>query len=137
MLSLIGLFFPFIKGLLGENIIQSYLKAKNDALVLASDERKAGIQADVTMASFELQRRAAQRDLQIAELPYAEMRRPKALLMWAVALYWFGRFIIEVLGLGDFGVVIHPLTADMDIVSKMILAYMFLDGTIKRVTGKD
>ena len=81
MFALIGLLFPFIKSFLGENIIQSYLKAKNDALVLASDERKAGLQADVTMASYELQRRAAQRDLQIAELPYAEMRWPKSLLM--------------------------------------------------------
>ena len=136
MFALIGLLFPFIKSFLGENIIQSYLKAKNDALVLASDERKAGLQADVTMASYELQRRAAQRDLQIAELPYAEMRWPKSLLMFSVAIYWFGRFMIEALGLGDFGVVIHPLSADMDVVSKLILAYLFLDGTIKRVVGK-
>lgn len=136
MFSLLGIVFPFLKSFLGEGIIQSYLKSKNDALALATDERKAALQADVTMASYELERRKAQRDLQIAELPYSEMRRAKALLMWAVALYWFGRFMIEVLGLGDYNVVIHPLSVDMDVVSKMILAYMFLDGTIKRVTGK-
>lgn len=136
MFALLGIIFPFLKSFLGEGVIQSYLKSKNDALALATDEHKAAIQADVNMAFYELQRRQAQRDLQIAELPYAEMRRPKALLMWAVALYWFGRFMIEALGLGDFGVTIHPLSVDMDIVSKMILAYMFLDGTIKRVVGK-
>ena len=136
MFALLGIIFPFLKSFLGEGVIQSYLKSKNDALALATDEHKAAIQADVNIASYELQRRQAQRDLQIAELPYAEMRRPKALLMWAVALYWFGRFMIEALGLGDFGVTIHPLSVDMDIVSKMILAYMFLDGTIKRVVGK-
>lgn len=136
MFALLGIIFPFLKSFLGEGVIQSYLKSKNDALALATDEHKAAIQADVNIASYELQRRQAQRDLQIAELPYAEMRRPKALLMWAVALYWFGRFMIEALGLGDYGVVIHPLSVDMDVVSKMILAYMFLDGTIKRVVGK-
>lgn len=136
MFALLGIIFPFLKSFLGEGVIQSYLKSKNDALALATDEHKAAIQADVNIASYELQRRQAQRDLQIAELPYAEMRRPKALLMWAVALYWFGRFMIEALGLGDFGVTIHPLSVDMDVVSKMILAYMFLDGTIKRVVGK-
>jgi hypothetical protein len=88
------------------------------------------------MAAYELERRKAQRDLQIAELPYSEMRRAKALLMWSIALYWFARFMIEVLGLGDYNIAIHPLSADMDAVSKMILAYLFLDGTIKRVTAK-
>ncbi len=133
MLALVGLLFPFLKSFLGEGVIQSYLKAQNEKLASANELEKAKITADVNMAAYELQRRQAQRDLQIAELPYAEMRRPKALLMWAVALYWFGRFMIEALGLGDYHIVIYALSPDMDIVSKIILGYMFLDGTIKRV----
>jgi hypothetical protein len=136
MLAIIGLVFPFLKSFLGEGVIQSYLKAQNEKLASANELERVKITADVNMAAFELKRREAQRDLQLAELPYAEMRRPKALLMWAVALYWFGRFIIEALGLGDFHIVIHPLSPDMDLVSKMILGYMFLDGAIKRVVAK-
>ncbi len=136
MFALLGLVFPFLKSFLGEGVIQSYLKAKNEQLASANELEKSKLQADVNMASYELERRQAQRDLQIAELPYQSMRWPKSLLMFSVAIYWFGRFMIEVLGLGDFGVVIHPLSPDMDVVSKMILAYLFLDGTIKRVVGK-
>ena len=136
MFALLGLIFPFVKGLLGDGIVQSYLNHKKDLAATANAAEKVRIQADVNMAAFELTRRQAQKELQIAELPYSEMRRAKALLMWAVALYWFGRFMIEVIGLGDYGVIIHPLSADMDVVSKMILAYLFLDGTIKRVVGK-
>ena len=135
MFALLDLIFPFVKGLLGDGLVQSYLKHKQGMAASANEAEKVRIQADVNMAAFELQRRDKQKELQIAELPFSEMRRAKALLMWSVALYWFGRFMIEVLGLGDYNVVIHPLSDDMDVVSKMILAYLFLDGTIKRVIG--
>jgi hypothetical protein len=136
MFALLGIVFPFLKSFLGEGIVQSYLNHKKDLAQTANEAEKVKIQADVNMAAYELERRKAQRDIQIAELPYSEMRRAKALLMWSIALYWFARFMIEVLGLGDYNIAIHPLSADMDAVSKMILAYLFLDGTIKRVTAK-
>jgi hypothetical protein len=136
MIALISLIFPFIKGFLGDEIVEKVLKHREAVAASANEASKIQAETDVKFAGYELERRQAQRDLQIAELPYTEMRGAKALLMWAVALYWFGRFMIEVLGLGDYGVTIHPLTTDMDVVSKMILAYLFLDGTIKRVTGK-
>ena len=133
---LLDLVFPFLKSFLGEGIIKSYLDAKTTQMTSAAEVDKVWIGAQVSAAEFELKRRQAQRDLQIAELPYAEMRRPKAMIMFAVSIYWFGRFMIEALGLGDYHVVIHDLSPTMDTVSKLVLAYMFLDGSIQRIMRK-
>lgn len=136
MLGLIGILFPFLRSFLGEGVINSYIHAQTERMNSASEVDKVWIKAQVDAASFELKRRQAQRDLQIAEMPYASMRWPKSMIMWAVALYWFGRFMIEALGLGDYGVVIHELSPTMDVVSKTVLAYMFLDGSIQRIMRK-
>lgn len=133
---MLALLFPFIKSLLGDGIIQSFLNHKKDLAASANGAEKVRLDAEVSMAAYELKRREAQKELQIAELPYSEMRRAKALLMWSVAIYWFARFMVETLGLGDYGVVINELSPTMQAVSLTVLGYMFIDGTIKRVTGK-
>ena len=69
MLMLLDLEFPFLKSFLGEGIIKSYLDAKTTQMTSAAEVDKVWIGAQVSAAEFELKRRQAQRDLQIAELP--------------------------------------------------------------------
>ena len=136
MLLLLTTIFPFVLKLLGDNTVGKILDAHNAALASANESEKNRLQANVNLAQFELQRRQAQRDLQISEMKYASMRWPKSMIMYAVAIYWFLRFMVEAFGLGDYGVVIHELSITMNTVSLTVLGYMFLDEPAQKVLKK-
>jgi hypothetical protein len=134
--ALLGLLFPFIKGMLGDGLVEKVLAHKREQLASANELEKAKLNADIKMGEYELERRRAIRDLQIKEYEHPFMWWPKFLIMMAVAFYWFSVFAHVTLGLADFGIVIAELTPMQEAVSTTILAYMFLDGPIKRALRK-
>jgi hypothetical protein len=136
MFALLGVLFPFVKGFLGEGLVQKYLQHKEVLAASANEMAKAGIDADIRMANFELQRRQAQRDLQLKEMEHPFLWWPKMLIMMAVALYVFARFSIKIFGLDDFHIVVKELDPwEMGIVYP-VMAYLFLGNELKRYLGK-
>jgi hypothetical protein len=136
MFVLLGLVFPFLKSFLGEGVIQGYLNHKKDMAASANEAERVRIQADVNMAAFELDRRKAQRDLQLKEMEHGYLWWPKFLIMMSVALYVLARFTVKTWGLNDY----HIAVADLDTweagIASAVMAYLFLGGEIKRMIGK-
>ena len=133
MFTLLGLFFPFIKGFLGDGLVEKYLNHKRAQAETASAERKANLEADIKVIEFEVKRRETIKELQLKEYEHPFLWWPKFLIMMAVAFYWFATFMHVTLGLADFGVLIPDLTPPQDAVSVMVLAYMFLGQKIERI----
>jgi hypothetical protein len=134
--ALLGLLFPFIKGMLGDGLVEKLLNHKKELAASANERERMNIEADVKVLGYELERRKAIKDLQIKEYEHWALWWPKFLIMMAVAFYWFSVFAHVTLGLADFGIVIAELTPMQEAVSTTILAYMFLDGPIKRALRK-
>jgi hypothetical protein len=133
---LLGLIFPFVKSFLGEGLIQKYLDHKKDVMASANEAQKNVLNADVRLAEFELQRRQAQRDLQIKEMEHPWLWWPKFLIMLSVALYVLARFTVKTWGLADYHIAISDLDTWEAGVASIVMAYMFLGGEIKRMIGK-
>ena len=133
---MIAVFLPFILKFLGEGAIQSWLNAKVTMANSAAEVDKTYINAQVTAMQFELKRWEAQRDLQIAGLPYASMRWPKSFLMWCASIYWGCRLLAEGLNVASFKVVISDLSPAAAGVSATILGYMFLSGDVQKIMRK-
>ena len=136
MFALLGLVFPFIKGFLGDGLVEKYLNHKRAQAETASAERKANIEADIKVLDAEVKRREAIKEMQLREYEHPFLWWPKFLIMMAVAVYWFAVFTHATLGLSDFGIVIPELTSLQEGVSTTVLAYMFLANKIERVFSK-
>jgi hypothetical protein len=136
MFAILGLVFPFLKAFLGDGIIEKMLNHKRELAASANERERMNIEADVKVLSYELERRKTIRDLQVKEYEHWALWWPKFLIMMSVAWYWFCVFMHATLGLADFAIVIPVLTPAQEIVSSMVLGYMFLDGAIKRVVRK-
>jgi hypothetical protein len=135
MFALLGLVFPFIKGFLGDGLVEKYLNHKKDLAASANEREKLNIDADVKVLEFELERRKAIRDLQLKEYEHPFLWWPKFILMLFVCLYWAARFMVKLTGLNDFNVAIAELSDVEAVVSSMVLAYMFLGADLKRAIG--
>lgn len=133
MLSLLGLLFPFLKGLLGDGLVEKLLKHREAQAASANERERMAIDADVKVLGYELERRKAIRDLQMKEYEHPLMWWPKFLLMLFVCLYWAARFMVKLTGLNDFDVAIADLSDTEALVSGMVLSYMFLGDKIERV----
>ena len=92
-----------------------------------------GLDADVKVLGYELERRRAIRDLQIREYEHPFLWWPKFLLMLFVCLYWAARFMVKLTGLDDFNVAIAELSQTEAVVSSLVLGYMFLGDKIERM----
>lgn len=136
MFALLGLVFPLIKGLLGDGLVEKYLNHKKDLAASANEREAMNINADVKVLEFELERRKAIKELQLKEYENPLLRWPKFIVMFAVAQYWFAVFIHATLGLGDFNIVIADLTTAQEVVSSLVLGYMFLGKPIERRLSK-
>ena len=136
ILTLLGLAFPFIKGLLGDNLVEKILADKRAKLASANELEKAKIEADIKTGEQELERRRLIRDLQLKEYEHPFMWWPKFLLMLFVCLYWAARFMVKLTGLNDFNIAIAELSEPEAVVSGMVLAYMFLGDKISRALRK-
>jgi hypothetical protein len=136
MFALLGLVFPFIKGFLGDGLVEKYLNHKRAQAETASAERRTNIEADIKVLEFEVKRRDTIKELQLKEYEHPFLWWPKFLIMMSVGLYWFAVFMHTTLGLGDFGIVIPELTPAQDAVSIMVLTYMFLGQKIERLFSK-
>jgi hypothetical protein len=132
MIALLGILFPFIKGLLGDGLVEKVLNHKRELATNATALEKANIEADVKSLELELQRRAQIKELQIAEYEHPIFRLGKGFLLISVGLYWAARFQVRTWGLDDFGVAIKELTPTEATVSAMVLAYWFLGDKIAR-----
>ena len=128
--------FPFLLKLVGDNTLGKILDYHQAQLNSANEGEKNRLQANVNLAQFELQRRQAQRDLQIAESKYESMRWPKSMIMYGVSIYWFLKLMSEALRLSDYGVVVPDLSTTSNAVSLMVLGYMFLEGPAQKALGK-
>lgn len=133
MLALLGLLFPFVKGLLGDGLVEKLLEHKRQLAASATELEKVKIEADIKTLDYELQRRAMIRDLQMKEYEHPFLWWPKALIMMAVALYIFARFMVKTWGLDDYGVAVVDLDAWEASVASAVLGYLFLGGEIKRM----
>ena len=133
---MITVLLPFLLKFLGEGAIQSWLNAKTAQQTSSAEVDKVWITAQVQAMQFELERRKTQRDLLLAELPYASMRYPKSFLMWTAAVYWGCRFLAEGLNVASFKVMISDLSPAASVVSTMILSYMFLSGDVQKIMRK-
>lgn len=136
MFALLGLVFPFIKGFLGDGLVEKYLNHKKDLAASANERERMNIEADVKVLEFELERRKAIKELQLKEYEHPLMWWPKFIIMMSVAFYWFVIFMHSTLGLGDFNIVIPDLTPAQEVVSSLVLGYMFLGDKIERMVRR-
>lgn len=136
MLAVLGLLFPFIKGFLGDGLVEKVLQHKRDLAGSANELEKVKIEADSRAIEYELQRRAMVRDLQLKEYEHPLLWWPKALIMLAVAVYVFARFMVKTWGLNDYGVAVADLDAWEAGVASVVMGYLFLGGEIKRAFTK-
>ena len=120
------MFFGFLLKFLGGGVIQSIIAARQTELSSANETRRIQVQADLNNLNFELQRRQAQRDLQLKEMEHPVLRFGKGILMIAVGTYWAGRFGAKLFGLSDFHVFIQDLSPPEETVSTIVLGYLFL-----------
>lgn len=133
MFALLGLLFPFIKGLLGDGLVEKLLKHKEAQAASANERERMNLEADANIIKAELERRRQIKELQIKEYEHPFMWWPKFLLMLFVCLYWAARFMVKLTGLNDFNVAIADLSDTEAVVSGMVLSYMFLGDKIERV----
>lgn len=135
MLALLGVIFPFIKGFLGDGLVEKILEHKRQLAASANEMEKVKIDADIKVIDYELQRRGMIRELQLREYEHPLLWWPKFLIMMAVALYVFARFSVKTWGLGDFQIAV----ADLDIweqgIAAGVMTYLFLGGELKRAVG--
>ena len=120
------MFFGFLLKFLGGGVIQSIIAARQTELSSANETRRIQVQADLNNLNFEMQRRQAQRDLQLKELEHPLLWFGKAILIISVCSYWSVRFWSVTLGLKDYNVAIAELPADLFNVSTIVLGYLFL-----------
>ncbi len=126
MFAILGLVFPLIKSFLGENLIEKMLAHRQALAASANERERLGLDADVKVLGYELERRRAIRDLQIREYEHPFLWWPKFLLMLFVCLYWAARFMVKLTGLDDFNVGLAELSQTEAVVSSLVLGYMFL-----------
>ena len=136
MFALLGLVFPLIKGLLGDGLVEKFLNHKRLAAETASAREKMNLDADMRVIEAELARREMIKELQFKEYEHPYLWWPKFLIMMAVALYWFAKFMHKTFGLADFNVAISDLTTAEEVVSSLVLGYMFLANKIERMVRK-
>lgn len=132
MIALLGILFPFVKGLLGDGIVEKLLNHKRDLATNATAIEKANIEADVKTLELELQRRAQIKELQIREYEHPLLWWPKALIMMSVALYVFARFTVKTFGLDDYHVAVAELDAWEAGIASAVMAYLFLGSSLSR-----
>lgn len=133
---MLALLPAFLLKFLGSGVIQSVLDNRLEMSKTATAAEKNRLDADVQSLQFELQRRQAQRDLQIKELEHPWLFWPKFVVMMVVALYVAARFTVKTWGLSDFGVVLQPLDAWEQWVAYTVMGYMFLGKPLERYMGK-
>lgn len=126
----------FLLRFVGEGALEKVLVHRKDMAASANELEKAKMNADLKGIEFELQRRAMIRDLQLREYEHPLLWWPKAIIMLAVALYVFARFTVKTWGLSDFHVAVAELDTWEAGVASVVMAYLFLGGEIKRLTGK-
>ena len=94
------------------------------------------LDADIKVLEFEVKRRETIKELQLREYEHPFLWWPKFLIMMAVALYWFAKFMHKTFGLADFNVAISDLTTAEEVVSSLVLGYMFVGNKIERMIRK-
>lgn len=132
MIGLLGVLFPFVKGLLGDGLVEKLLTHKRSLAESANELEKAKLDADVRVIEHELSRRAMIKELQLKEYEHPFLWWPKALIMMAVALYVFARFMVKTWGLNDYQIAVAELDTWEAGVASMVLAYLFLGDKIAR-----
>ena len=136
MFGLLGLVFPLVKGLLGDGLVEKFLNHKKDLAASANEREKMILDADIKVLEFEVRRRETIKELQLREYEHPFLWWPKFLIMMAVALYWFVKFMHKTFGLADFNVAISDLTTAEEVVSSLVLGYMFVGNKIERMIRK-
>lgn len=136
ILGILGALFPFVKGLLGDGLVEKILEHKRQLAASANELEKVKIDADIKVLDYEMQRRQMIRDLQLKEYEHPLLWWPKALIMLAVALYVFARFTVKTWGLNDYGVAVVDLDAWEAGVASVVMGYLFLGGEVRRIFGK-
>ena len=136
MFGLLGLVFPLVKGLLGDGLVEKFLNHKKDLAASANEREKMILDADIKVLEFEVKRRETIKELQLREYEHPFLWWPKFLIMMAVALYWFVKFMHKTFGLADFNVAITDLTTAEEVVSSLVLGYMFVGNKIERMIRK-
>ena len=132
MITLLATIFPFLLKFLGEGTIGKIIDAKKDLAQSANQARKNELDAETKRYEFELQRRQAQRDLQLKEMEHPYMWWGKFILVLIVCCYWAARFGARLLGLDDFHIYVKELDASEETVSMMVLGYLFLGEKINQ-----
>ena len=136
MFGLLGLVFPLVKGLLGDGLVEKFLNHKKDLAASANEREKMILDADIKVLEFEVKRRETIKELQLREYEHPLLWWPKFMIMLAVTLYWFVKFMHKTFGLADFNVAISDLTTAEEVVSSLVLGYMFVGNKIERMIRK-
>ena len=136
MFGLLGLVFPLVKGLLGDGLVEKFLNHKKDLAASANEREKMILDADIKVLEFEVKRRETIKELQLREYEHPLLWWPKFMIMLAVALYWFVKFMHKTFGLADFNVAISDRTTAEEVVSSLVLGYMFVGNKIERMIRK-
>ncbi len=134
--KLAGFLFPFLKSFFGEGVIETVLNHKRQVAASANEADRVRIDADVRALEFELDRRKAQRDLQLKEAEHPYLWWPKFLIMMAVAVYVFARFNVKIWGLDDYGIAVADLSDWEAGVASVVLGYLFLGDKLQRTKSK-
>lgn len=132
MIAALSFFFPLLKGLLGDGIVERLLNHKRAMADSANELQKANIEADVKVIEHELSRRSMIKELQLAEMRHDRMWKPKYIVMMVYALYVTGRVSVLLFGLDDYGVAVKPLDPWLEWLGGLVFGYMFLGEKIER-----
>lgn len=136
IMALLGLAFPFVKGLLGDGLVEKVLNHKKELAASANEKERMNIDADIKVIEFELKRREYIRDLRLKEYEHPFLWMPTYILNMSVAMYWATRFQVKTWGLDDFAIEIKDLSTEEAVVSGMILAFWYGAGELKRIIRK-
>lgn len=133
MIALLSLLFPFLKGLLGDGLVERVLAHKRDLAASANERERVQIEAEVRTIEAELDRRSVIKEMQLKEYEHPLLWWPKFLIMMAVALYVLARFTVKTWGLSDFSIAVADLDTWEAGVASAVIGYLFLGGDLRRL----
>jgi len=134
IISLIATFAPFLLKFLGGGVIKTWLDHNKEMAETANVKEKNKYEYNIQLAENALEVKKNQRQAQVDDAKGAPwVGRAKGMLVFAVCLYWTVRIVGRLIGISDFSIVVEELSDPENIVSMMVLGYLFVDDVVKRV----
>ena len=123
---MLGILLPFALKFLGEGVIGKMLSHRREIKKSANERDRIRLDHEIKILDHEVKRRDQQRDIQLKEMEHPYLWWPKFALSMSVCGYWAARFLVKMLGLGDFGVAVSALSTEEAAVSGIVVGALYL-----------